>query len=317
MNELIPSERKIMVTEDQKQLVKSIVFPGCSDDELSLYLFECERRGVHPLDRLIFPIKRNDGEGGKRTTFQCSVDYLRAEAADTGEYDGQDEPEFGPDSTEGHPLWASVAVYKKGLSRPIKGTARWSEFYPGDKVGFIWRKMPFHMLAKCAEVLALRKAFPKKLAGLYVPEEMQAPDGQEKKPPLSSTVKKKVSGKITETGAEQPKGILTPGKTVNDTLSDELATYCPDEALRPALLKQISAFPDEKGKTVFATDISKMSNKWAGTALGKLRELAKKKGGDLPANCPKNPRECEHSGFVDGRAQCGPDGTACAFNEAK
>ncbi|MFH1630369.1 MAG: recombinase RecT [Pseudomonadota bacterium] len=306
MNELTTT-RQIAVTEDQKQLVKSIVFPGCSDDEMRLYLFECERRGVHPLDRLIFPIKRADGEGGKRTTFQCSVDYLRAEAADTGEYDGQDEPEFGPDSTEGHPLWASVAVYKKGLSRPIKGTARWSEFYPGEKTGFMWRKMPFHMLAKCAEVLALRKAFPKRLAGLYVPEEMQAPDGQEKKPPLSSTVKKK-----------EPEKKAAKEKTVNDTLADELAAYCPDEALRLALLKQISAFTNDKKETVFATDISKMSNKWAGTALGKLREMAKKKdGGDLPANCPKNPKECEHSGFVDGKAQCGPDGVACLFGEVK
>ncbi|MFH2074386.1 MAG: hypothetical protein ABIJ57_03435, partial [Pseudomonadota bacterium] len=120
---------------------------------------------------------------------------------------------------------------------------------------------------------------------------------------LSSTVKKK------EKSAKE--------KTVNDTLADELAAYCPDEAMRPALLKQISAFPDDNGKTVTATDISKMSNKWAGTALGKLRELAKKKGGDLPGNCPKNPRECEHSGYVDGKPLCGPDSTPCAFNEVK
>ncbi|MFH2075231.1 MAG: hypothetical protein ABIJ57_07785 [Pseudomonadota bacterium] len=127
------------------------------------------------------------------------------------------------------------------------------------------------------------------------------------KPPLSSTVKKK------EKSAKE--------KTVNDTLADELAAYCPDEAMRPALLMQISAFPDDNGKTVTAFDISKMSNKWAGTALGKLRELAKKKGSqgttDLPANCPKNPRECEHSGWVDSVASCGPEAKTCPFNEAK
>lgn len=303
-------ERKIMVTEDQKQLVKSIIFPGCSDDELRLFMFECERRGVHPLDRLIFPVARKDGDeaGKKKITFQCSVDYLRAEAADTGEYDGQDDPEFGPDSTDGHPLWASVCVYKKGIDRPIKGTARWSEFYPGEKQGFMWRKMPYHMLSKCAEVLALRKAFPKRLGGLYVPEEMQVPDAGDRRPPVSESVKKRPPEKKAPDAKE---------KTVNDTLADELAAYCPDPAMRPALLKQITFFKGKDGD-VFATDIAKMPNKWAGTALGKLRELAKKKdGGDLPANCPKNPRECEHSGWRDGRAFCGPDGAECQFNEVK
>jgi phage recombination protein Bet len=201
-NDVAPfcADRKIVVSEEQKKLVKSMVFPGSSDGELALYLFECERRGVHPLDRLIFPIVRNEKEGGKRVTFQCSVDYLRAEAADTGEYDGQDEPVFGPADKSGYPEYASVSVYKKGLSRPTTGTARWSEFYPGEKQGFMWRKMPFHMLAKCAEVLALRKAFPKRLAGLYIPEEMQAPDPG--KPPLKEPQKK--GAKAPETAKTDP-----------------------------------------------------------------------------------------------------------------
>lgn len=199
-------DRQIQVSEDQKRLVKSIIFPGCSDDELKLYLFECERRGVHPLDRLIFPIKRNvKGQDEKRITFQCSVDYLRAEAADTGEYDGQDEPAFGPADQNGYPEYASVSVYKKDMSRPVTGTARWKEYYPGESMGFMWRKMPFHMLAKCAEVLALRKAFPKRLAGLYVPEEMQNVDADQK-PPFQPPRKKveepkKEAATITEPDA--------------------------------------------------------------------------------------------------------------------
>ena len=113
----------------------------------------------------------------------------------TGLYDGQDEPEFGPACAcgdkrpDGHPEFATVRVYRKGVSRPIAATAYWHEYKPepgregrGDQM---WTRMPRVMLAKVAEALALRKAFPYDPenrqgigADLYTADEMAQADRQ-------------------------------------------------------------------------------------------------------------------------------------------
>ena len=65
---------------------------------------------------------------------------------------------------------AHLAGLTAGQRFAYEGEARWSEYKPAED--FMWRKMPHTMLAKCAEALALRKGFPRQLAGLYAKEEM-------------------------------------------------------------------------------------------------------------------------------------------------
>ena len=63
-------------------------------------------------------------------------------------------------------------------------TAKWDQYIPKKKDGSIssplWVKMPNLMLGKCAEALALRKAFPAVMIGLYVPEEMGQANGADR-----------------------------------------------------------------------------------------------------------------------------------------
>jgi hypothetical protein len=67
-------------------------------------------------------------------------------------------------------------VYKLvgGLRCAFSSSARWKEYC--QEASPMWKKMPFLMLAKCAEALALRKAFPAELSGVYTHEEMMQAD---------------------------------------------------------------------------------------------------------------------------------------------
>jgi phage recombination protein Bet len=141
---------------------------------LKLFLFDCHRQGVHPLDKLLHFTKR----GGKYTPI-TSIDFMRTRAADTGEYAGSDDARFAPTSLP-HPTEATVKVWRlvQGQRCPFEATARWDEYCPPSGQDHMWRKMPHTMLGKCAEALALRKGFPRQLAGLYATEEMDQADSQ-------------------------------------------------------------------------------------------------------------------------------------------
>jgi phage recombination protein Bet len=150
--------------------VRRTVAHDATPDELKLYLYDCARQGVHPLDKLIHFTKRK----GKYTPI-TSIDFMRTRAADTGEYAGSDDATFAMLNVRENeaPLSATVTVWRlvQGQRCPFTATARWSEYKP-EANDFMWQKMPHTMLAKCAEALALRKGFPRQLAGLYAKEEM-------------------------------------------------------------------------------------------------------------------------------------------------
>lgn len=306
----------ISVTEEQMKLVKSIIFSDGTDAELNLFFYECARRGVHPLDRKIFPIKRNDSEsGGKKLTFQCSIDYFRSAALESGEYDGQDEPEYGPLGQQGFPEWAKVSVYRKGIERPFVGIARWTEFFPGEKQGFMWKKMPHGQLAKCAEALAFRKAFPQKLGGLFSDDEMhQADRPAAVSAGLRESIKEKVPA-ITAPIDVPPMG--ADNRTIQEKLAAELEAYEPNPEARTALLKSITIF-GEKGKEKWMRTIEGASDKWCGKALENLRKLpAKTPAAAEPSksSCTEDPRTCVASQWLEGGAvECVETQKACPFN---
>lgn len=167
----------------EQQLVDTVrktIFPNSTDAELMLFFHKCVISGVHPLDNMIVPAKYKQPDDTFKVAFITTIDYFRSRS-NKDDFDGMDEIEYGEETIQEDkngneydvPEYAVVKVYRKDVSRPYIGTARWKEYYPGEKKGFMWREKPYLMLGKCAEALALRKAYPQEFHHLYTAEEME------------------------------------------------------------------------------------------------------------------------------------------------
>ena len=143
------------LTPAQVDLIKKVIAVGATDDELKLFLYVADKSGLDPLRKQIYFIKRCG-----KMTIQTAIDGFRSIADRTGQYSSSDEPII--EEKDGKPIKATVSIGKitQGVIGKFTASARWSEYYPEKSNSFMWDKMPNTMLGKCAEALALRKAFP-------------------------------------------------------------------------------------------------------------------------------------------------------------
>jgi len=159
-------------TPEQTQLISSTIAPGCTPDELKLFAYACQRTGLDPFSKQIYAIKR----GGK-LGIQAGIDGLRAIAERTGQLDGSETYWCGADGAwsdvwlaDKPPAAAKTIIHRKGSNHAFTGVARFADYNAGQG---LWSKMPAAMIAKCSEALALRKAFPANLSGVYTTDEME------------------------------------------------------------------------------------------------------------------------------------------------
>ncbi|AKZ60794.1 hypothetical protein SAM23877_p085 (plasmid) [Streptomyces ambofaciens ATCC 23877] len=170
--------------------------------ELSGFLHLCQRTGLDPFSRQIYLIGRFSKKDGREVyTPQTGIDGYRVIAqrvtAQTGGTYGYEDTVWCDPSGRWRDVWladeppaaAKVTVVRNGQRFSAVATFReYVQTFPDGNPKGLWAKMPAGQIAKCAEALALRKAFPHDLAGVYTAEEMAQADNADQEQPRMSVV---------------------------------------------------------------------------------------------------------------------------------
>lgn len=201
---LVLKQDQTEFTSQQVAALNQLGVQDASQGDLMLFLNQAQRTGLDPFSKQIYMIGRRQQVNGKwvtKQTIQVGIDGFRLiarRAADANhETLSMDDVLWADPKGNWHDMWiwptppaAAKVVVHRGEGR-FSAVAAYTEYVgtrhdkaTGRQVPTsMWASKPALMLAKCAEALALRKAFPQELSGLYTSDEMQQADNNRQPTP--------------------------------------------------------------------------------------------------------------------------------------
>lgn len=235
--------KDIIEIDARMELLKQTVCKGASDLEFELFRTICKRSGLDPFAKQLFPVFRWDSKAGKNImTVQTSIDGYRVIAERTGNYSPGKEATFCYND-KGEIVSATAHIKKltrDGNWHEVSSTAYWNEYCQKNKDGQatqFWSKMPHLMLAKCAETLALRKAFPVEMSGLYTEDEMTNPIAAE------ADISKAIAISVEETFLNE-----SQIKEIEDLIGDDIGLL--NRILKGYTVSKLQEIPETHYKPI-------------------------------------------------------------------
>ncbi len=288
-------------TDKQIAGLRSLGVADAGNGDLAVFFHQSVRTGLDPFAKQIYMIGRWSREGTK-WTIQTGIDGYRLIARravdarhESLEYDdtlwcGDDGRWVDVWLSDAPPAAAKVTVLRDG--RRFSAVALWREYVQtvkdkqtGEQVpNSMWQRMGSGQLAKCAEALALRKAFPQDLSGIYTDEEMaQADRGSAPQAPVSAGSPLSGTDRLAAAIARPERTTPTPEPhgTPDQTIID--AEVVPDTETPGITRQQLTAL--NAGLT--ALGYTKREDKLAflsdelGRPVGSSQELTKAEASDL------------------------------------
>ena len=206
MNALATQGGSALALSDNEliDVLTTSLYPGANRQSVLMVLGYCRAAGLDPMQKPVHIVPMWDGKAKQmRDVVMPGVGLYRTQAARTGTFAGQTEPEFGPMVTTKlngfeitYPEWAKVTVKKimpGGHIAEFTAVEYWIENYAvkgGAEKSIapnaMWAKRPRGQIAKCAAAQALRLAFPE-MGAQPTAEEMEGKTMQDDMPAQQPT----------------------------------------------------------------------------------------------------------------------------------
>jgi phage recombination protein Bet len=202
-------------TARQVAALRSLGIKNASQEDLLVFFHYCVRTGLDPFSKQIYLLERRNWNKETRDweytqTIQVGIDGYRVRAQRAALREGvridyEDTIWFDAKGIR-HEVWLDretppaaalvtvVKIYPDGVRTRFPGMVNFESYaaYGQNKdrtqkwLLAQWGVMPEHMIEKCGEAFALRRAFPADLGGMYIEEELQHQQGNEPPPKLKA-----------------------------------------------------------------------------------------------------------------------------------